>query len=68
MDETKSTLAQRIARAAIALEQRRTGSHMPKSEVNRITGMKVREATAEVEPAVRSRRGRMGWPRTTLLR
>jgi len=103
MDETKSTMAQQIAQAAIAFEQRRTGSHLPKSvsvvlsegtlvitlhdalspaekelakspagaaqmqefhrqlfassseslrqEINRITGMKVREATAEVEPA-----------------
>lgn len=103
MDETKSTMAQQIAQAAIAFEQRRTGSHVPKSvsvvlsegtlvitlhdalspaekalaktpagaarvqdfhrqlfasssdslrqEINRITGMNVREATAEVEPA-----------------
>jgi uncharacterized protein YbcI len=103
MDKSKSTVAQQIAQAAIAFEQRRTGSHMPKSvsvvlsegtlvitlhealspaekelvktpegaaqvqefhrqlfasssdslrqEINRITGMKVREATAEVEPA-----------------
>ena len=103
MDTTKSTMAQQIAQAAIAFEQRRTGNHVPKSvsvvlsegtlvitlhealspaeremaktpagaaqvqefhrqlfasssdglrqEINRITGMKVREATAEVEPA-----------------
>jgi uncharacterized protein YbcI len=103
MDTIRSTMAQQIAQAAIAFEQRRTGSHVPKSvsvvlsagtlvitlhdalspaekelaktpagaaqiqefhrqlfassadslrqEINRITGMKVREATAEVEPA-----------------
>jgi uncharacterized protein YbcI len=103
MENTKSTMAQEIAQAAIAFEQRRTGSHVPKSvsvvlsegtlvitlhdalspaekalaktpagaaqmqefhrqlfasssdslrqEINRITGMKVREATAEIEPA-----------------
>src|SRR5947209_16007001 len=31
MNEPKSTMAQQIAQAAIAFEQRRTGSHMPKS-------------------------------------
>ena len=103
MDKAKSSMAQQIAQAAIAFEQRRTGSHAPKSvtvvlsegtlvitlhdalspaekelaktpagavqmqefhrqlfasssdslrqEINRITGMEVREATAEVEPA-----------------
>lgn len=103
MDKSKSTIAQQIAQAAIAFEQRRTGSHVPKSvtvvlsegtlvitlhealspaekelaktsagaaqvqefhrqlfatsseslrqEINRITGMNVREAVAEVEPA-----------------
>jgi len=103
MGRTNSTMAQQIAQAAIAFEQRRTGSHVPKSvtvvlsegtlvitlhdalspaekklaktpagaaqvqefhrqlfasssdslrqEINRITGMNVREATAEVEPA-----------------
>ncbi len=103
MDKIKSTMAQQIAQAAIAFEQRRTGNHVPKSvtvvlsegtlvitlhdalspaekelaktaagaaqvqefhrqlfasasdslrqEINRITGMEVREATAEVEPA-----------------
>ncbi len=103
MDKTNSTMAQQIALAAIAFEQRRTGSHVPKSvtvvlsegtlvitlhdalspaekalakspagaaqvqefhrqlfanssdslrqEINRITGMNVREATAELEPA-----------------
>ncbi len=103
MDKTKSTMAQQIAQAAIAFEQRRTGSHVPKSvtvvlsegtlvitlhdalspaekelartpagaaqvqefhrqlfdsfsdslrqEINRITGLTVREATATVEPA-----------------
>jgi uncharacterized protein YbcI len=103
MDKTKATMAQQIAQAAIAFEQRRTGSHAPKSvtvvlsegtlvitlhealspaerelaktpagaaqmqefhrqlfasssdalrqEINRITGMQVREATAEIEPA-----------------
>ncbi len=103
MDKSKSTIAQQIAQAAIAFEQRRTGSQVPKSvtvvlsegtlvitlhealspaerelartpagaaevqefhrqmfasssellqqEINRITGMKVREAAAEVEPA-----------------
>jgi uncharacterized protein YbcI len=102
-DETKSTIAQQIAQAAIAFEQRRTGNHVPKSvtvvlsegtlvitlhealspaerffakspagaaqmqefhrqlfanssdslrqEIKRITGMEVREATAEIEPA-----------------
>lgn len=102
MDKSKSTMAQQIARAAIAFEQRRTGNHMPKSvtvvlsegtlvitlhealspaeralsqtpagaaqvqefhrqlfssysdslrqEITRITGMDVREATAEIEP------------------
>jgi uncharacterized protein YbcI len=97
------TMAEQIARAAIAFEQRRTGDHIPKSvtvvlsegtlvitlhealspaerdlaktpegaarmqefhrqlfasssaalrqEIKRITGMDVREATAEVEPA-----------------
>jgi uncharacterized protein YbcI len=103
MKESKSTMAQQIAQAAIAFEQRRTGSHVPKSvtvvlsegtlvitlhealspaeralanspagaaqvqefhkrlfasssdslrkEIQRITGMEVREATAEIEPA-----------------
>jgi len=103
MDKSKSTMAQQIARAAIAFEQRRTGNHVPKSvtvvlsegtlvitlhdalspaeramanspagaaqvqefhrqlfasssetlrqEIKRITGMEVREATAEIEPA-----------------
>jgi uncharacterized protein YbcI len=102
MNESKSTMAQRIAQAAIAFEQRRTGNHLPKSvsvvlsegtlvitlhealspaervlakspagaiqmqeyhrqlfanssdslreEIQRITGMEVREATAEIEP------------------
>jgi uncharacterized protein YbcI len=102
MNESKSTMAQQIARAAIAFEQRRTGNHVPKSvtvvlsegtlvitlhealspaervlsksaagaaqvqefhrqlfanssdslrqEIQRITGMEVREATAEIEP------------------
>jgi len=103
MDKVKSSMAQQIAQAAIAFEQRRTGSHTPKSvtvvlsggtlvitlhealspaekelaktptgaaqmqefhrqlfasssdslrqEIKKITGMDVREATAEVEPA-----------------
>ncbi|MGL6095246.1 MAG: Na-translocating system protein MpsC family protein [Fimbriiglobus sp.] len=103
MDTPKPTMAEQIARAAIAYEQRRTGDHIPKSvtvvlsegtlvitlhealspaerdlaktpagaaqmqefhrqlfasssaalrqEIKRITGMDVREATAEVEPA-----------------
>jgi uncharacterized protein YbcI len=103
MNKTKSSMAKQIAQAAIAFEQRRTGSHTPKSvtvvlsegtlvitlhealspaekelartpagaaqmqefhrklfasssdslrqEINRITGMEVREATAEIEPA-----------------
>jgi uncharacterized protein YbcI len=102
MTEAKSTKARRIAQAAIAFEQRRTGNHVPKSvtvvlsegtlvitlhdalspaeramaknpagaaqvqefhrqlfanssdslrrEIQRITGMEVREATAEIEP------------------
>lgn len=102
MNRSKATMAQRIAQAAIAFEQRRTGSPGPRSvtvvlsegtlvitlhealspaekalaktpagaaqlqefhrqlfasssdalrqEVTRITGMEVREATAEVEP------------------
>src|SRR3954466_15038921 len=102
MNKSKSTMAQQIAQAAIAFEQRRTGNHVPKSvtvvlsdgtlvitlhdalspaeralaispagaaqvqefhrqlfanssdslrqEIKRITGMEVREATAEVEP------------------
>ena len=102
MDIPKSTMAQQIAQAAIAFEQRRTGNHVPKSvtvvlsegtlvitlhdalspaernlaktpegaaqmqefhrqlfanssdslrqEISRITGMEVREATAEIEP------------------
>ena len=102
MNQPKATMAQQIARAAIAFEQRRTGNHGPKSvtvvlsegtlvitlhealspaeralaqspagaaqlqefhrqlfansseslrqEIQRITGMAVREATAEVEP------------------
>jgi uncharacterized protein YbcI len=102
MNESKSTMAQQIAQAAIAFEQRRTGNHVPKSvtvvlsegtlvitlhealspaeramsktpagaakvqefhrqlftsssdalrqEIKRITGMDVREATAEIEP------------------
>jgi uncharacterized protein YbcI len=101
MDRSKSTMARQIAQAAIAFEQRRTGSHVPKSvtvvlsegtlvitlhdalspaekalakspagaaqvqdfhrqlftnsadtlrqEIKRITGVEVREATAEVE-------------------
>jgi len=103
MNKSQSTMAQQIAQAAIAFEQRRTGNHVPKSvtvvlsegtlvitlhealspaervldnspagaaqmqefhrqlfasssdslrqEINRITGMEVRESTAEVEPA-----------------
>jgi uncharacterized protein YbcI len=103
MSKAASSMAYQIAQAAIAFEQRRTGSHVPKSvtvvlsegtlvitlhdalslaekelartpagaaqvqefhrqlfasssdelrqEINRITGMKVREATAQVEPA-----------------
>jgi uncharacterized protein YbcI len=103
MNNPKSTVAQQIAQAAIAFEQRRTGNHVPKSvtvvlsegtlvitlhealspaeralarspagaakvqefhrqlfasssdslrqEIKRITGMEVREATAEIEPA-----------------
>src|SRR3984957_16439672 len=102
MNKSKSSMAQQIAQAAIAFEQRRTGNHVPKSvtvvlsegtlvitlhealspaeralakkpagaaqmqefrrqlsdssshslrqELERITGMEVREATAEVEP------------------
>lgn len=101
--KSQSTMAQQIAQAAIAFEQRRTGNHVPKSvtvvlsdgtlvitlhealspaervlakspagaaqvqefhrqtfasssdslrqEIKRITGMDVREATAEIEPA-----------------
>ena len=103
MNKSNSTMAQQIAQAAITFEQRRTGSHVPKSvtvvlcegtlvitlhdalspaeralaknpagaaqvqefhrqlfanscdslrqEINKITGIGVREATAEVEPA-----------------
>ena len=103
MDTSNSTMAERIAQAAIAFEQRRTGNHVPKSvtvvlsegtlvitlhealspaervlakspagvaqmqefhrqlfanscdslrqEIKRITGMEVREATTEIEPA-----------------
>ena len=103
MNKSESTMARRIAHAAIAFEQRRTGNHIPKSvsvvlsegtlvitlhealspaertlaktpagaaqvqefhrqlfatssdslrqEIKRITGMEVREATAEIEPA-----------------
>jgi uncharacterized protein YbcI len=103
MIKSKSTMAQQIAQAAIAFEQRRTGNHVPRSvtvvlsegtlvitlhealspaekalartsagaaqvqdfhrqlfasaseglrkEIKRITGMDVRQATAEVEPA-----------------
>ena len=103
MNKSRSTMAQQIAQAAIAFEQRRTGNHVPKSvtvvlsegtlvitlhealspaervlarnpagaaqmqefhrqlfanssdllrqEIKRITGMEVREATAEIEPA-----------------
>src|SRR5579864_6208789 len=103
MNKSQATMAQQIAQAAIAFEQRRTGNHMPKSvtvvlsegtlvitlhealspaervlanspagaaqmqefhrqlfastsdllrqEIHRITGMEVREATAEIEPA-----------------
>src|SRR5947209_13124364 len=102
MSNSKSTMAQQIAQAAIAFEQRRTGKHVPTSvtvvlsegtlvitlhealspaeramsktpdgaaqvqefhrqlfassseglrqEIQRITGMEVREATAAVEP------------------
>jgi len=31
MNKSKSTMAQQIAQAAIAFEQRRTGNHVPKS-------------------------------------
>jgi uncharacterized protein YbcI len=103
MSNSKSSMAQQIAQAAIAFEQRRTGNYVPKSvtvvlsegtlvitlhealspaeralaqspagaaqmqefhrqlfanssaslrrEIERITGMEVREATAEIEPA-----------------
>jgi uncharacterized protein YbcI len=102
MNKSKTSMAQQIAHAALAFEQRRTGNHGPKSvtvvlsegtlvitlhealspaekalaktsagaaqiqdfhrqlfanssdalrqEIKRITGMEVREATAEVEP------------------
>ena len=102
MNEFKSTMAQQIAQAAIAFEQRRTGNHVPKAvnvvlsegtvvitlhdalspaervlatspegaarmqefhrqlfhnssdslrqEISRITGMKVREASSQIEP------------------
>ena len=102
MNQINSTVAQQIAQAAIAFEQRRTGNHVPKSvtvvlsegtlvitlhdalspaekalskspagaaqvqefhrqlfanssdslrqEIKKITGMEVREATAEIEP------------------
>jgi uncharacterized protein YbcI len=102
MNESQSSMAQQIAEAAIAFEQRRTGNYVPKSvtvvlsegtlvitlhdalspaekamakspsgaaqmqefhrqlfanssdslreEIKRITGMDVREATAEIEP------------------
>jgi uncharacterized protein YbcI len=102
MEKSKETMAQQIAQAAIAYEQRRTGNHGPKSvtvvlsegtlvitlhealspaekalakttagaarvqefhrqlfanssgslrlDIKRITGMEVREATAEIEP------------------
>src|SRR5437868_10468772 len=102
MNKSQVSMAQQIAEAAIAFEQRRTGNHVPKSvtvvlsegtlvitlhealspaeralsrtpagaaqmqefhrqlfanssdalrqEIQRITGMEVREATAEVEP------------------
>ncbi len=102
MNKSKTSMAQQIAHAAIAFEQRRTGNHGPRSvtvvlsegtlvitlhealspaekalaktpagaaqiqefhrqlfanssdalrqEITRITGMEVREATAEVEP------------------
>jgi uncharacterized protein YbcI len=102
MNKLRSTMAQQIAQAAIAFEQRRTGNHVPKSvtvvlsegtlvitlhgalspaekamaksssgaaqvqefhrqlfasssdslrqEIKQITGMEVREATAEIEP------------------
>ena len=107
MEKTKSTMAQQIAHAAIAFEQRRTGNHVPKSvtvvlsegtlvitlhealspaerdlakspagaaqmqefhrqlfansseslrqEIKRITGVNVREATAQVETPGRGR-------------
>lgn len=103
MDKPKPTMAEQIAQAAIAFEQRRTGNHVPKAvtvvlsegtlvitlhealslaerelsktpsgaaqvqefhrqlfasssrelreDIKRITGMDVREATAEIEPA-----------------
>ena len=103
MNKSQATMAEQIARAAIAFEQRRTGNHVPKSvtvvlsegtlvitlhealspaervlanspagaaqmqefhrqlfanssdllrqEIKRITGMDVREATAEIEPS-----------------
>jgi uncharacterized protein YbcI len=103
MDGSKSTMAQQIAEAAIAFEQRRTGNHVSKAvtvvlsegtvvitlhealspaekamaksptgaaqmqefhrqlfanpsdslrqDIKRITGMEVREATTEIEPA-----------------
>src|SRR3984893_14776416 len=103
MDKSNSSVAQRIAQAAIAFEQRRTGNHIPKSvtvvlsegtlvitlhealspaeramstspggaaqvqefhrqlfanssaslrqEIKKITGMEVREAAAEINPA-----------------
>jgi uncharacterized protein YbcI len=103
MIQPKATMAERIAHAAIAFEQRRTGNHVPRSvtvvlsegtlvitlhdalspaervlaksaegaaqvqefhrqlfasssdslrqEIKKITGMDVREATAEIEPA-----------------
>jgi uncharacterized protein YbcI len=103
MIQSNSVMARKIARAAIAFEQRRTGNHVPKSvtvvlsegtlvitlhealspaeralaksaagaaqvqefhrqlfagssdslrmEINKITGMEVREATAQVEPS-----------------
>src|SRR5579859_6381778 len=103
MNKSQATMAEQIAEAAIAFEQRRTGNHVPKSvtvvlsegtlvitlhealspaeramamspagaaevqefhrqlfvnsgdwlrqQIKKITGMEVREATAEIEPA-----------------
>jgi len=61
MDKPERTMAQQIALAATAFEEQTTG-HVPRSvtvvlnddtlvitEIKRITGVEVREATAEVE-------------------
>jgi hypothetical protein len=63
MNESKSTMAQQIAQAAIAFEQRRTGNHVPKSATVVLSeGTLAITLHVALSPAERSRYGKLaGW-------